>query len=798
MEEKKKDPQDGSFNSPTSGNNFTISEKENQDFITKNTIFDFLQMLFPQSGSFILLRFQQDETVIDHKIPTEDTHIIGIPNMVNGYPGWHAFINVISRNEVGEEEYVSTVWIKTQQNLSLESSAIIDAHNEKIYFFFIEPTNNVDEIRQINQKLAEKFHATAGKAGFIPFPDGEQVKITHLDPKKRFTLDELEQIVDSSTIHITNAENRIQEMAEYYLRLGWRPIPVEPKSKKPAHLEWQKRDYKPEDFHKDSNIGIRLGEPSNWLVDIDLDDPLAIRIADFFLPPTASFGRQSRPRSHRLFYCEGAVNLQFRRLETEEDEAKDGDEKAMIVEVRSTKLQTVFPPSIHPEGEEYIWFTDPTAVREITWQELQKAVAKVASATLIAHYWTEGTRQDLALSLAGWLMKKSWSESEVERFIDAITTATEDEEWRKRKDVVMRTARKINQDEAVVGYSKLLEILGEDTMKRLENWLELSEAPQITRTVQTHSFTLKEISEVEFPPLEFVIEDLLPHGLITLAGKPKIGKSWLCLEILRSISDGSPFLGAFQTKPVNAVYYALEDSPRRLKDRILKIFTTTGNMMAEHVVIRDRLAPLHAGGAEQIRKDIEDGFQLIIIDTYGRVKVKKRKANQDAYEAETSTLAPLQELALTHGATILLVHHARKSISEDITDNILGSTALGAISDGIWLLRRQNNRLVLQTLGRDIPPSDIVINFNLDDEIPFGFDGYLEDVERSEARNEILELLYESGKPLSPKQIAEELGRNRSTIRVLLRKMMEDGEVIREDGKYRPARYIKIISGGKS
>ena len=40
-------------------------------------------------------------------------------------------------------------------------------------------------------------------------------------------------------------------------------------------------------FRRQCNVGILLGEPSGWLVNVDLDHPLAVEIADEFLPTTA-------------------------------------------------------------------------------------------------------------------------------------------------------------------------------------------------------------------------------------------------------------------------------------------------------------------------------------------------------------------------------------------------------------------------------------------------------------------------------------------------------------------------------
>jgi len=36
----------------------------------------------------------------------------------------------------------------------------------------------------------------------------------------------------------------------------------------------------------------------------------------------------------------------------------------------------------------------------------------------------------------------------------------------------------------------------------------------------------KELQIKEFPPINWIVDDILPEGLTILAGKPKLGKSW--------------------------------------------------------------------------------------------------------------------------------------------------------------------------------------------------------------------------------------------------------------------------------
>ncbi|MBA4174932.1 MAG: hypothetical protein C0511_20340, partial [Hyphomicrobium sp.] len=129
------------------------------------------------------------------------------------------------------------------------------------------------------------------------------------------------------------------EAAIRLTRRGFRVVPVAKKSKRPISANWQdlrlSEDDLPAHIIGDGNIGVLLGEPSGWLVDVDLDCDEAVGLAGQYLPPTAAVtGRPSRPGSHRWYVCERATTLRHR----------DPASGAMIVELRSTGAQTVVGP----------------------------------------------------------------------------------------------------------------------------------------------------------------------------------------------------------------------------------------------------------------------------------------------------------------------------------------------------------------------------------------------------------------------------------------------------------------------
>lgn len=146
--------------------------------------------------------------------------------------------------------------------------------------------------------------------------------------------------------------------------------------KKAQSPKWQEstpESVNPSTWPIGNNVGVLWGAPSGWIVDIDLDREDAVQLAPEYLPPTLTYGRASRRRSHWLFHCVGARNQTF-----------EGVDGAMIVEVRASKHQTMFVGSTHPSGEVVEWDdtttpVDRSRITAIEWDDLAGRVELLAA-----------------------------------------------------------------------------------------------------------------------------------------------------------------------------------------------------------------------------------------------------------------------------------------------------------------------------------------------------------------------------------------------------------------------------------
>jgi len=296
------------------------------------------------------------------------------------------------------------------------------------------------------------------------------------------------------------------------------PIPIPSGSKNPNRPGWQKERYSEDEiltgFPPDSNIGLLLGEPSGGLIDIDLDWPEARLIAPEILPATNMMsGRTSAPYSHFWYICSESI----RTTKFLNPEAND-DERAMIVEFRSTGGQTVVAPSIHPSGEHYVWYgaLDPAISNA---NKLLNRVASLAACCLVSRHWQYGKRHNTALALAGTLLRAGWLLQSVEKFIRLAATAAGDDEIEDRVRTVETTLARIQDGEKATGLPSLSELLGNKIVGCLQKWLKLPSEPfEPAQEAEPEEWTEPEPLPIGLLPVPEMSEELLPEPF----------RDWLC------------------------------------------------------------------------------------------------------------------------------------------------------------------------------------------------------------------------------------------------------------------------------
>ena len=191
---------------------------------------------------------------------------------------------------------------------------------------------------------------------------------------------------------------------------------------------------------------------------------------------------------------------------------------------------------------------------------------------------------------------------------------------------------------------------------------------------------MPELMETRFRVRPAVIDGLLTAGTYLLAGAPKIGKSFLVLQMAYQVSMGAPFLG-FSSRQGTVLYLALEDTCERLQKRLAQMTEQD----SEHLILSVFSETLDEGLTERLSDFWSEHTDtvLIIIDTLQRVR--GRTPDNGSYAADYDTLARLKEFSDTYGVTVLVVHHTRKEGAEDVFNMFSGTNGLMGAADGALL-----------------------------------------------------------------------------------------------------------------
>lgn len=294
--------------------------------------------------------------------------------------------------------------------------------------------------------------------------------------------------------------------------------------------------------------------------------------------------------------------------------------------------------------------------------------------------------------------------------------------------------------------------------------------------------TLQQLIAKEFPPVKWVVQDLLPVGVTLFAAAPKTGKSWLALDIAICVAAGVATLGGKTTTQGRVLYLALEDNERRLKDRATAVMHSR-RVTPEAFDCHTEWETIDRGGATRIESWLTDNpnASLVVVDTLARIKPEIR-ANKDRYAQEYAAMSELKALSDRFEVAILVITHTRKQASDDPMDAISGSLGLSGGVDNTWVMRkpRGEHQAALFVIGRDIVDE---INYGLKwdtSRCVWSIEGNAAEMMANSARQDVISVLRKSALPLSVEDIALDVGKDRSSTQRLLSALVDSNLVVRK------------------
>jgi len=389
------------------------------------------------------------------------------------------------------------------------------------------------------------------------------------------------------------------EAARAYAAAGFAPIPVPHRAKEPELKAWQKLRLKPEDVSAHfncapQNIGLILGV--GGLTDVDLDVPEAAAAARELLPETPfRYGRQSKPASHAMYVCDPVpATRQYKCPLT----------GASLCELRGLSRKgepgahSLVPPSTNPSGEAVRF--EPGGRPEpahVSAAELERAVARVAAAALLARHWAgEGSRNKAFLALSGLLARSGWSEPETVQFVRAIYRVL----WGAAADLrqaeaeVAHTYARLRDGGEVTGLPTLAELIPEKVLRTALRWLNIENGagPRVERVVQPSGEGKHEV-------------------VIAVDAFAEIAEQ--CERILAEAEDSDIYQAGGRL-----VYPVREPSPDGGASYGLATLDADGILLRLHEKFRFvRLKPVK-GGVERVPADVPQALPRLMLARRGR------------------------------------------------------------------------------------------------------------------------------------------------------------------------------------
>ena len=554
---------------------------------------------------------------------------------------------------------------------------------------------------------------------------------------------------------------KARSFAKKIVDQGYNIVPLFPYSKNNQDINWQNRKYSIDDVLDDSNIGINLGQSN--LIDVDLDCDLAVHFGSLWLPHNtlklARITKGKKEITHYFYVNNKSLKENF----------SDKFKGSTILEFRANGQTVVYGQTPYKEDSsimvDRLWVDEQ---KPVYVDNLEQIVKKIYVAVALCSYGV-GANQG-ALKLDSCIMRYTqWSDDEREDFIYQIVQKTDPNSRDCTIKKMQNHVKSNNKEKKNSGYTSLANHLGVDP-KEIKNLFKYigsvpsSDDYEKTKSIidfNSMSLDMPTLMKTELPPMKWAVAGILPEGFICLAGRPKAMKSWTALKLVYCVQNGLNFLD-HQTVQGDAIYFGLEDSKRRIKDRVSKM--GFAKLKQPQIVLGGDVPYLSFGFEECLENWIKskENPRLVVIDTLARIKPRQSKSGT-AYDQDNLLMNGIQKLAVQNNLTVLFITHLSKSSQEYSFDKIQGSVGVQGMTDAMWMLDRGdgvNSKASLKGRGRDILDFEYALNWD-GVSMSYLYEGNLDIINQNENRREITKAMEDLTKELDqvrPSDVAKFYG----------------------------------------
>lgn len=231
----------------------------------------------------------------------------------------------------------------------------------------------------------------------------------------------------------------------------------------------------------------------------------------------------------------------------------------------------------------------------------------------------------------------------------------------------------------------------------------------VEESLLADAFTAAELQHMTFDPLREFVPSIVTEGLTIFAGGPKLGKSYMSLDISLACSSGGVALGHIAVEQCDVLYLALEDGGRRLQSRTRQLMAD-GQQWPHRLVMKTKVLPgLVAPTITQWYE--HHPASLVILDTLTKNR-PQRPPGADPYIADYRFGTALKEVVdASPGSALVCVHHTRKMAADDFLDTLSGTQGIAGAADCIIVLKRKRTSTdaSLHVTGRDVEENELAL-----------------------------------------------------------------------------------------
>lgn len=229
--------------------------------------------------------------------------------------------------------------------------------------------------------------------------------------------------------------------------------------------------------------------------------------------------------------------------------------------------------------------------------------------------------------------------------------------------------------------------------------------------------TAAELEKMDIPPIEWLVEKILPVGLSMIGAPSKYYKSYMALGLCIAVCNGGKFLDFDSTKH-SCLYLDLESTKRRPKNRLKQILKENDYPDNLYVITgTDDVGRIGEGFEAQIEHQLQEHseIKLIIVDVFQMIR-QAAKRNQTGYDRDYDDFKALKQIADKHNIALMLIHHTRKMKDpSDVFNELSGSVGVMGALDCAWVITKDDRYSedgTLHITGRDMETQKLKIRFN--------------------------------------------------------------------------------------